>query len=136
MSFVNLYKPPVPTDPTSSQSRGDVPIDINFAAPFPPSDFLESSLVKVVPFDAALHLQAILDDIKKDPKFFQYLGFAFEEPGFLDNWMEEMRQDPTSIGLAVIDKTKPDAQHPEFGGSVAGIFGLWHTSFANLVTGP
>ncbi|KZP23801.1 hypothetical protein FIBSPDRAFT_857938, partial [Athelia psychrophila] len=45
-----------------------------------------------------------------------------------------VRQDPTSIGLTIIDKTKEDPQHPEFGGSVAGIFGLYHTAFADLVT--
>ncbi|KAF7969910.1 hypothetical protein HWV62_25583 [Athelia sp. TMB] len=136
MSFVNLYEPPAPTTTTPSRppSHEDGPIDINFGAPFPAAG-LETALVKVAPFIASLHLQPILEDAKKQPGFFQWMPFAFDQPGVLDTWMEvEMRQDPTSIGLAIIDKTKPDAQHPEFGGSVAGIIGLYQTSFDNLVT--
>lgn len=131
MSFVNLYKPPAPQAPIPA-ATGEEPFDINFAAPFPPS--LESSLVKLVPFIPSLHIQLILDDIKKVSNFFGFMPLAFSEPGVLDEFLEEMHQDPTSIVLTIIDKTKPDGRNPNFGGSVAGILGLYHTSFPNLVT--
>ena len=46
-----------------------------------------------------------------------------------------VRRDPGNVLFAIIDKTKPDPHHPEFGGgSFAGVTGLYHSSAEQLST--
>ncbi|OBZ73103.1 hypothetical protein A0H81_06744 [Grifola frondosa] len=110
MSFVNAYKPPstpslLPLLP-ESELYGPGPYDINFAYPLH-AESLESARVKLTPFVPAEHAST---------------------------YWAEVRRDPHAVLFAVIDKTRADPAHPHWGGSLAGVMGLYNTAPQHLST--
>lgn len=133
MSFINNYKPrPTQNLKELPKSANEDPYDINWSFPLPTA--LESKRVQLVPFIPSLHAQPFADAIKDDKQLFQYMLWELQDPDVFLWLVEWLRADPTSILFCIIDKTTPDASHPELGGSVAGLIGLYATSAQNLIT--
>ncbi|KAI0773080.1 acyl-CoA N-acyltransferase [Trametes elegans] len=134
MSYVNNYTPaPAPTLP-ESELYGPEPYDINFAYPLH-EDTLQNARTKLVPFLPAVHAEEYWKQVKDRPETFRYYPFFFPTlPEFLA-WFElTVRRDPHSLLFAVIDKTRPDPEHPEWAGRLAGVLGMYHTAPSNLAT--
>ncbi|KII90893.1 hypothetical protein PLICRDRAFT_39496 [Plicaturopsis crispa FD-325 SS-3] len=133
MSYVNLYKPASASPPPDAPYYGPDPYDINWAFPLP---VLETERIYLTPFIPALHADAYIDAVRGyEEDLYRYIPFDMIGLTKFTHWVENMmRRDPTYILFAVIDKRKPDASHPEFGGSIAGIFGLIQTSPQHLTS--
>ena len=137
MSFINSYAPPLPPTPLDDKDLyGPEPYDINFVyhLDFPS---LETDRVKLTPFIPRLHGDYFWSQIEPQVgTLFRYYPFTFtSKEDFLTIMERKIRQDPNNVLLSVIDKTKPDPEHPEFqGGSFAGLIGLINSVPANLVT--
>ncbi|RPD55249.1 acyl-CoA N-acyltransferase [Lentinus tigrinus ALCF2SS1-7] len=143
MSWINDYQPP--STPAlhfgasvvlpEAELYGPTPYDINFAYPLH-EETLQSDRVKLVPFIPSVHAETYwrhVGDRKRE--IFRYYPFIFgtleETLSFFERFI---RRDPHVVLFAVIDKTRPDAEHPEWGGSLAGLLTTFDTSVANLVT--
>lgn len=136
MSFVNLYKPPTIPGPLSeTELYGPVPYDTNFVFPIHP-EALQSDRVQVTPFVPRMHFEALWEvlSVKQDELYRFYPFVLPTREIFLTHMERNVRQDPNIVMFAIIDKTRPDAAHPGFGGSLAGIIGLFHTSVDQLST--
>ncbi|KAI0824398.1 acyl-CoA N-acyltransferase [Trametes gibbosa] len=134
MAYVNHYKPsPAPTI-IPSERYGPEPYDINLAYPLH-EETLQNVRTKLVPFIPSVHAESYWEQAGGNVENFRYYPFIFSTlPEFL-TWLERnVRRDPYSVLFAVIDKTRPDPEHPEWGGTFAGIVGMYHTSPNNLAT--
>ncbi|KAH9847760.1 acyl-CoA N-acyltransferase [Lenzites betulinus] len=134
MAYVNHYKPvPTPTIP-AHELYGPEPYDINFLYPLH-EKALENVRTKLVPFIPSVHAESYWKQAGSNTENFRYYPFLSTTlPEFLA-WLEGyVRRDPYNILFAVIDKTRPDPEHPEWGGSFAAVVGMYHTSPANLAT--
>jgi RimJ/RimL family protein N-acetyltransferase len=129
MSF-NGYKPPAPPE-FPSEDFGPDPYDINFCFPIDVSH-LESERVKLVPFIPRLHAETYFEQIRQHPELETWLTFTHKCLADTLVYCEIMRQDSTKVALAVIDKSTPDPEHPEWGGSMAGTLRLLNANPANL----
>ncbi|EIW59822.1 acyl-CoA N-acyltransferase [Trametes versicolor FP-101664 SS1] len=140
MAFVNHYTGPQP-DPESLLSDDELygpdPYDINFAFPLH-LDTLETARVKLVPFVPRVHAEAYWENVKdhRASLYAYYPRFWHSLREFL-TWNEVYyRRNPVLLNLAVIDKTRADPAHPDWGGSLAGLVGLINTSAQNLQMEP
>ncbi|KAG1763716.1 acyl-CoA N-acyltransferase [Suillus occidentalis] len=132
MAYINAYQPPPPAKPAYGL-HGPVPYDINVAFPL---DFaqLETPRLKLVPFIPSIHAAKYHAAISDPAHFYRYYSFAeMEDPEsyllFMDTFM---RQNPYSVLFAVIDRTTPDPDYPEWGGKLAGTIGLINYTPTNL----
>lgn len=132
MAFINTYKPLEPRARRAPISISQDPYDINWSFPLPPS--LETQRVKLVPFVPLVHAQMFLNGIQGHTELLRYMPILITPENFLEVVEEKLRSDPNCVLFTIIDKTKPDANNPDFGGSVAGVIGLMQTSAVNLST--
>ncbi|KAF8907861.1 acyl-CoA N-acyltransferase [Gymnopilus junonius] len=138
MSFINSYKGPKQSEVDISRLLTTEPgeFDVNSSIPVPTN--LESERVHLVPFIPSLHAEVYYEGLSKDPDFAQYLPFAFPTFESLLLFLESfIRQDPSSVVFAIIDKTKTPAPSsleskkiPN--GRLAGMIGWLHGSPQNL----
>lgn len=132
MSFVNSYKPPAPRSLADVDLYGPEPYDVNYIFPLRPEG-LESDRVKLVPFIPREHAAEYWKYMTQHPDLLRYYPFAlhtFEE--YLNFWETSIRSNPSNVMFAIYDKTRHDPEHPERGGSLAGVTGLFYSSDANL----
>ncbi|RDX44508.1 acyl-CoA N-acyltransferase [Lentinus brumalis] len=141
MSWVNNYQPPTTLTPQFTQVLpeaelyGPTPYDINFAYPLH-EETLQSKRIKLVPFIPSVHAETYWRHVGKSPKeIFRYYPFVMGTLEQTLSFIERvLRRDPNAVLFAVIDKTRPDAEHPDWGGSLAGVIMLFDTSPSNLST--
>ena len=123
MPFTNSFKG---YSPLPSGYYGPDPYDINWMMPLHEAT-LESDRVKLTPFIPSLHAQTYVDKLKTDPDLRRW--FPFDHPT-LDEilTMTEilLRNLPTSILFAIIDKARGDA--------LAGLVSLVNTTPPHLRT--
>ncbi|KAG1781659.1 acyl-CoA N-acyltransferase [Suillus placidus] len=132
MAYVNAYQPPPPAKPAYGL-HGPVPYDINVAFPL---DFtqLETPRLKLAPFIPSIHAAKYHAAISDPAHLYRYYPFSgIEDPEsyllFMDTFV---RQNPYSVLFAIIDKTTPDPDYPEWGGKLAGTIALLNYSPMNL----
>ncbi|KAF9231115.1 acyl-CoA N-acyltransferase [Melanogaster broomeanus] len=130
MVFVNNY-PPEP-EVSEEELYGPEPYDLNFILPVPP--VLSTDKLRLVPFIPRVHAAAYFDAVRGHETMYQYMPVPLENPSDFLRTLEMFRRDKTAVMFAVIDTTRPDTEHPEWEGSLAGIFGLLQTDKINLVT--
>ena len=136
MSYINSYKPPPPPTPLAeAELYGTEPYDPNWVFPIM-LESLESERVKLVPFVPSVHAKHYWTEATKDPDLWRYYSILWRTFEEYLTWVErQVRRNPSNILFAILDKTRPDVEHPEFeGGSLAGVLGLFYTSDANLLT--
>jgi RimJ/RimL family protein N-acetyltransferase len=136
MSYTNSYKLPTHTSPpTGEELYGPDPYDLNFVYPlhFPS---LETARIKLVPFIPRVHGDYFWSQIEHNLDLFRYFPFTWTTKEQILGFIElHTRRNPNNVLFAIIDKTKPDATHPQFeGGSFAGVIGLYHSVPSNLTT--
>ena len=136
MSFTNSYTAPPPPSPLATEELyGPDPYDLNFVYPV---DFasLETQRVKLVPFVPRVYADFFWSQVSPSLDIFRYFPLIWNtREEFLTYLERGVRQDPGTILFAIIDKTRPDLEHPEFeGGSFAGVIGLYHSIASHLVT--
>ncbi len=132
MAFVNSYKPPVVEDLSTYANFGPDPYDINFCFPV---DFtaLESDKVKLVPFIPRLYAEIYLEQTIQHRDL--NVWYSSKPPSSLGEMLyllETIRANPSILGLAIIDKGRPDPSHPSWAGSLAGFIALANVSPENL----
>lgn len=137
MAFVNNYVPPPPAgnfEPLLPEDKhwGPEPYDINFAFPIHLKTF-ESERVKLTPFVPRVHAIEFWKHTGANTHLYRHFPIIYPSlPHFL-TWLErDFRPSPDTILFAVIDKTQKDPEHPDWGGSLAGIIGLLELSPSNL----
>lgn len=133
MSYTNSYSPPpAPTPLTESELFGPEPYDLNWVFPILPES-LESERVKLVPLVPREHGEHYYTEGARDPLLWRYYPVVWRNLQDFLTWIERtVRQSPANVYFAIIDKTEPDAAHPHWGGSLAGVVGLFYSSEANL----
>lgn len=133
MSYTNSYIAPEQSPIPEAELYGPDPYDINFVFPIH-VESLETERVKLVPFVPRVHAQAYWDAATRDDPthaLWRYYPTLWRTlPDFLA-WLESnVRRNPANTYFAVLDKTKPSAEFGN-GGSLAGVFGLFHCSDAH-----
>ncbi|KAG1858763.1 acyl-CoA N-acyltransferase [Suillus subalutaceus] len=132
MAYVNAYRPPPPAKPAYGL-HGPVPYDINVAFPL---DFtqLETPRLKLTPFIPSIHAEKYHAAISDPVHFYRYYSFpGIEDPeSYLLSLDAFVRQNPYNVLFAIIDRTTPDPDYPEWGGKLAGTIGLLNYSPTNL----
>lgn len=130
MAFVNNYTP----EPAILEDElyGPEPYDLNFVFPIPLE--LSTNKLRLVPFIPRVHAAVYLDGIRGHESMFRHMPLAFENPTDFLRFIEEFRRDKSVFLLAAIDTTRPDTNHPEWEGSLAGLFGLLKTDKTRLAT--
>ena len=98
----------------------------------PPELF--TNKLRLIPFIPRVHAAAYLDGIRGHESMFKHMPFALEHPADLLRFVEKCRRDKNDFLFAAIDTTRPDSNHPEWEGSLAGLFGLLDTDKTRLVT--
>ncbi|KAI0371359.1 acyl-CoA N-acyltransferase [Pilatotrama ljubarskyi] len=137
MSYVNKYTPQPGPTVADSELYGPDPYDINFAFPLH-QETLQTSRLKLVPFIPSLHAGTYWNHVKdRRDELLRYYTVYFHTPAEFLAWHElTFRRNPLWIYLAIIDKTRPDPAHPDWGGSLAGTVGLINGSAKNLQMEP
>lgn len=137
MSWTNSYAPPNTQPETISEAElyGPEPYDANFIWPIRPES-LETERVKVVPFVPRIHAKPFWAKVETAPDLLRYYPGVWPTlEAFLIYLELHVRRVPGNALFTIIDKTKPDPEHPEFeGGSLAGVIGLYHSSAEHLWT--
>ncbi|KAI0084859.1 acyl-CoA N-acyltransferase [Irpex rosettiformis] len=132
MAFLNSYKPSIVQNLSAYSNFGPDPYDINFSLSI---DFtiLETGKIKPVPFIPRLYAEIYLDQT------IQYrdlnVWYSAKPPSSLGEMLyhlEGFRTNPSYVGLAIIDKGRPDPAHPSWDGSLAGFIALANASPQNL----
>lgn len=156
MTYVNHYTAPpsknprglaglvAPHLPDSELYGPTTPYDINFAYPLH-EDTLQNERVKLVPFIPAVHAPSLEKQITgaSYKELFRYYPILFTSLADLLALIEvDLRRKPHSILFAVIDKTRAEPGHADWGGALAGIIGMFGaprdlmTSFGFVVVLP
>lgn len=130
MAFINNYEPPTPI--LDHEVYGPEPYDINFVFRVPPVLF--SAKVRLVPFVPRVHAAAYFDGVRGYESMYQHMPVALEHPLDLLRLTEDFRRNTSSILFEIIDTTRPDDDHPEWEGSIAGLIGLLDTNVDHLFT--
>ncbi len=134
MAYVNNPQLPPVRTVSPSELYGPEPYDVNFAYPIH-EETLQNERTKLVPFIPSIHGETYWAQAGSHPENYRYYPFIFATLSEFLAWIElEVRRDPYNIMFAVIDKTRPDPEHPEWGGSFAAVIGMYHTVPKNLVT--
>ncbi|KAF9241847.1 acyl-CoA N-acyltransferase [Melanogaster broomeanus] len=131
MAFVNNCSP----EPEISEEElyGPEPYDLNFVLPVPP--VLSTDKLRLLPFIPRVHAAAYFDAVRgHETMMYHYIPIALECPSDFLRFIEMCRRDKTGVMFAVVDTTRPDPKHPQWEGSLAGLFGLLYTDKTNLVT--
>ncbi|KAG6335693.1 hypothetical protein ID866_3399 [Astraeus odoratus] len=128
MSFVNNYQPEGPV----LDLLGPEPYDANFVFPVPTA--LSSDRVRLVPFVPRTHASAHCEGTRGHESTYRYIPAALEHASEFLESVEVFRRDKGTVLLAIIDTTRPDSNHPEWGGSIAGMIGLLDTDENHLIT--
>lgn len=137
MAWVNSYTSPEPAAALSeAELWGPEPYDINFNSPIHPEN-LESDRVKLTPFIPRIHAKLhwnnhLAHHYQTLYKYYPFVHSSLES--FLTFLELGVRRQSHFVLFAIIDETKPDVDHPELGGSLAGIVGLLDTSTVHLST--
>lgn len=130
MAFVNRYKPADPL--RDHELYGPEPYDVNFI--FPVSSTLSSDKVRLVSFVPRIHAAPYLDGVRGYESMYEHMPVALEHPRDFLCSVELFRRGAGNILFAIIDLTRPDPDHAEWGGSIAGMIGLLGTDKTHLVT--
>lgn len=130
MAIVNNYT--AKQEIQDSELYGPEPYDLNFVLPIPP--VLSTNKLRLVPFIPRIHAATFLEGIRGHESMFKYMPVALEHPTDLLRFVEKCRRDESAFLFAVIDTMRPDSNHPEWEGSLAGLFGLLGTDKTKLVT--
>ncbi|KAI0745785.1 acyl-CoA N-acyltransferase [Earliella scabrosa] len=134
MAFVNNYSPSSELTLPESELYGPTPYDINYAWPIH-EDALKTDRLKLVPFVPSVHGETYWAHVKDRPELFRYYPRLFSTFAEFLTWVElTIRRNPHLLILAMIDTTRPDAEHPDWGGSLAGILMFCNTVAQNLTT--
>ncbi|KAH0828043.1 acyl-CoA N-acyltransferase [Lanmaoa asiatica] len=130
MAFVNNYTP----EPEIAEHElyGPEPYDLNFVLPIPP--VLSTNKLRLVPFIPRVHAAAYLDGVRGHESMFRYIPMALEHPDEFLRYVEQRRRDKNCFLFAALDTTRLDSNHPEWEGSLAGLFGFLETNKTKLVT--
>jgi RimJ/RimL family protein N-acetyltransferase len=89
---------------------------------------LESDRVKLTPFIPSLHAKEYAEQAAAHPELHRYIPLDVSSLNKILMVFEQlMRQQPTSILFAIIDKARGGGA-----GALAGVIGLLHTSATNL----
>lgn len=132
MSYINSYTPPPPVSISEAELLGPEPYDLNWVFPVLPES-LESERVKLVPLIPREHGAHYYTEGAKDPLLWRYYPVAWRSQQEWLTWLErDTRRNPANVYFAIIDKTRPDATHPGWGGSLAGALGLFRCSAEHL----
>ncbi|KAI0700232.1 acyl-CoA N-acyltransferase [Cerioporus squamosus] len=141
MSWVNNYQPPSTPVPQygagavlpEAELYGPSPYDLNFAYPLH-EETLQSDRLKLVPFIPSVHAETYWRHVgDRTKEIFRYYPFIFTTLEETLSFFERcIRRDPQVTLFAAIDKTRTDAEHPDWGGSLAGVITLFDASPANL----
>lgn len=134
MSFINSYKSPPQATLSQEKLYGPNPFDINFVFPLH-LESLETDRVKLVPFIPRVYGEAYWENVSSNPDLLRY--YPTVRPtyeSFLTYHETYIRNSAENTSFAILDKTRPDPEHPERAGSFAGVLGLYHTSNTNLST--
>ncbi|TCD61887.1 hypothetical protein EIP91_007791 [Steccherinum ochraceum] len=135
-TFTNSYKPPYDVKVLPEADRfGPTPYDLNFPLPIH-LESLQTERVFLTPFIPSIHGKAYWDAIASNLYLYNYYPWVCQSYEEVLTFFElKIRRDTTRVMFAVIDKTRPDPAHPEFGGgSLAGVVGLFRTSASDLST--
>lgn len=131
MSWINLYKPPVPSIPLDDP-YGSYPYDINW--PFPVhTQTLENDVVQLLPFVPRVHADLFWEQAQ--PSSDSLTRFIPRNITNLDEYLqslEDSRKDTGCLMFVVIDKTRPYVNG--LSGAVAGQLSLMKTITSNLTT--
>lgn len=136
MSFVNLYKASAALESLPEiELYGPEPYDANFCSPIH-LESLQTDRIKLTPFVPKVHFEVLWEVLSmKHDELFRFYPFGLPTREIFLTFMErDLRRDPKIAVFAIIDKTRSDAAHPELGGSLAGIIGLFDTSIQQLST--
>ncbi len=134
MSFVNNYTPAPKPTLAESELFGPTPYDINFAWPLHEKT-LSSDRLKLVPFIPSIHGETYWVNVKDRPELFKYYPRFHSTLAEFLTWVEFfVRRNPYVVLLAIIDTTRLDAEHSDWGGSLAGILTFCNTIPDNLHT--
>lgn len=130
MAFVNNYtpKPAVPED----ELYGPEPYDFDFVLPIPPQ--LSTNKLRLIPFIPRVHAATFLDCIRGHESMFKHMPISIERSADFLRFVEESRRDKSALLFAAIDTTRPNPNHLQWEGSLAGLFGLSGTDTSRLVT--
>ncbi|KAG6916946.1 hypothetical protein DXG01_004633 [Tephrocybe rancida] len=82
--------------------------DVNFNIPLPRT--LETPRVKLTPFIPSVHGEVFYSGYASAPELGRYLPFAFPTYSIFLSFIEFVRSDPTSVMLAIIDKSQRDGE--------------------------
>lgn len=92
---------------------------------------LETRTLKLVAYEASLHGKAFFDGVSAHPELFRYTPIPrWESVEVLNEWAQKLREDPTRMLFAMVDKTRApsdDVSSERGTGAVAGIIALLHT---------
>ncbi|KAI0755490.1 acyl-CoA N-acyltransferase [Fomes fomentarius] len=141
MASANNYTAPPPTVGIlntvlpESELYGPMPYDINFAYPIH-SETLESDRIKLVPFVPAIHASTFWKHVQgRENDLYHYYPFFLSTFNQTFSAFELlMRRNPGHILFAVLDKSRADPEHADWGGSLAGVVALFNTVPHNLTT--
>lgn len=130
MTYANSGKAPIPLDLTEEQLSASLE-SIEFVFPIYRQS-LESPRVKLVPFIPSKHGALYWSNVSapENANLFRYYPFLF--PTYKSFLAFLYAAGPQFQLFAVIDKTRPDATHPDLGGGFAGVMGITNASIQNL----
>jgi RimJ/RimL family protein N-acetyltransferase len=132
MSFINGYV--APTQEEATLEYGPDPLDINFCFPIDISR-LESARVRLTPLIPRQHAKVYYDQVTQHPELERCFSFRTQTFAQILNYLENFfRRNSTNVPFIVVDKTRPDPERPELGGSIAGVICLFRTSPMDLST--
>ncbi|KAI9571203.1 hypothetical protein HD554DRAFT_262094 [Boletus coccyginus] len=132
MAFVNSYSQAPQPAILENELYGPEPYDLNFVLPIPSE--LSTSKLRLVPFIPRVHTAAYLDGVRGHESMFKHMPIVLEHPTDFLRFVEKCRRGESTCLFAAIDTTHPDSDHPEWEGSLAGLFGLLGTDRTRLVT--
>ncbi|KAL7283974.1 hypothetical protein ACG7TL_001246 [Trametes sanguinea] len=137
MPYVNNYSPIPAQEVPDDELYGPDPYDINYALPLP-EETLDTARLKLVPFIPSDHAHTYWEHVKDHRhELYRYYTRYFHTLSEFLAWHElYFRRNPYQIYLAIIDKTRHDPAHPDWGGSFAGVVGMINTSVPNLQMEP
>ena len=134
MAFVNNYIPDL--EPAILEDRScmaqNLMISTLSLSQIPPQ--LSMNKLRLVPFIPRVHAPFLLDGIRGHESMFKHIPIALEHPADIPRFVEKCRRDKGAILFAAIDTTHLDSNHPEWEGSLAGMFGFLNTDKTGLVT--
>ena len=132
--FINNYTPTPARELSEAQCYGPTPYDINFAYPLH-EETLQTPRLRLVPFVPAVHADTFWEHVKDHLELYRYYPYLPRTLNDVLAWNERaIRPNPAHLLFAIIDRTRADAAHPAWGGTLAGIVALCNAAPAQLTT--